>query len=169
MELLLSAPPWTEKNCLFRKMKVLFLDFDGVLNSDKCITAQSGSGVVIDPAKMPLLKEIIDVTEAKIVLSTSWREHWDKNPDLCDSIGKDINRIFARSNLQIFDKTPSLSVRREKEIEAWLTENKPKSFVVLDDMLLQSDLLLGHFVKVSSHFGGLDASDVKSAIEILNS
>ena len=57
-------------------MKALFLDFDGVLNTEKYLALYGAEGVVIDPARLELLKEIIDATGAKIVLSTSWREHW---------------------------------------------------------------------------------------------
>ena len=40
-------------------MKVLFLDFDGVLNSQKFIRSCNECGAVIDPSKMVLLKTLI--------------------------------------------------------------------------------------------------------------
>lgn len=61
-------------------MKVIFLDFDGVMNTfnDK----------ILQDDKLALLAEIVDKTQAKIVLSTSWREHWEKtaNVELWESI-----------------------------------------------------------------------------------
>lgn len=150
-------------------MKVVFLDFDGVLNSDKYIKGSEQGGIVINPSRMFFLKEIIDETNAKIVLSTSWREHWDKNPVNCDSTGEEINRIFSEHGLCIFDKIPKLHTRREEEIKLWLEGNPDtENFVVLDDMLLAADFLTNHIVKASNYFDGLDQYDVKRAIEILN-
>ena len=149
-------------------MKVIFLDFDGVLNSEKYIKASNKYGVVIDPSRMVLLKKIVDNTNAEIVLSTSWREHWDKNTANCNQTGIEINEIFGEYGLEIFDKTPKLNLKREDEIKAWLFENKVENFVVLDDAFLSSDFLEGHFIKTSNYFEGLDETDVEKAIEILN-
>lgn len=150
-------------------MKVVFLDFDGVLNSAKYLLGHEGYGVVIDPARMCLLKQIIDATEAKIVLSTSWREHWEKDLATCDSTGARITDIFSKHGLQIWDKTPQLRTKRETEIKSWLDKHpEVKNFVVLDDSLLSADYLNGHFIKTSNYFDGLDETDVQKAMDILN-
>lgn len=147
-------------------MKVIFLDFDGVLNSAKYLAACSEFGVVIDPARMVFLKRIVDATGAKIVLSTSWREYWPATAE--NPTGKRINEIFSAYDLQIFDKTPMLHAKREREIKSWLDEHpEVENFVVLDDRLLGGDFLEGHFVKTSNHFDGLDAEDAEKAIAIL--
>ena len=65
-------------------MKILFLDFDGVLNSQDYRDSYGSMGACIDKSKMPLLKRLIDSTDAKIVIITSLREYWDKNPEKCD-------------------------------------------------------------------------------------
>lgn len=150
-------------------MKVIFLDFDGVLNSKKYINTCKEYGVIIDSSKMVLLKQIIDSTDARIVLSTSWREHWSVLPENCDDTGLFINDIFKKHGILIFDKTPERDSGREEEIIAWLhTHPQVKKFVVLDDMLLSADLLEGHIIKTSDYFGGLDETDVRKATEILN-
>ena len=149
-------------------MKILFLDFDGVLNSERYLRNSQSFGPQLEEAKMGLLKKIINATNAKIVLSTSWREHWDKSSDQCDSTGKEINCIFNRFGLEIFDKTPFLSLNREREIERWLNENPNASnFVLLDDRFLDSEILRGHLVKTSNYIG-LNEKAVKEAIDILN-
>jgi hypothetical protein len=150
-------------------MKVIFLDFDGVLNSAKYLLGHEGYGVVIDPTRMCLLKQIIDATDAKIVLSTSWREHWEKDLAKCDSTGALINSIFSKHGLQIWDKTPQLRTKRETQIKSWLDRHpEVKNFVVLDDSLLSADYLNGHFIKTSNYFDGLDETDVQKAMDILN-
>lgn len=151
-------------------MKVIFLDIDGVLNSAKYLLNRDGSGVAIDPVRMTLLKRITDATAAKIVLSTSWREHWSKDLTECDSTGVLINDIFAQYDLQILDKTPELRTRREVEIKNWLDcHSEVQNFLVLDDGLLSATYLKGHFIKTSYYFDGLDENDVQRAIDILNS
>lgn len=150
-------------------LKVLFLDLDGVLNSAKYLLGCGECGMAIDPTRMVLLKQIVAATDAKIVLSTSWREHWEKDLAKCDSTGVLINSIFSIYGLQIWDKTPELHARREKEIKSWLDAHQEvKNFVVLDDRLLSADYLDGHFIKTSNYFDGLDETDVQKAIDILN-
>lgn len=150
-------------------LKVIFLDFDGVLNSAKYLLGCGDCGMAIDPTRMVLLKQIVAATDAKIVLSTSWREHWSNNLADCDNTGVLINSIFSTYGLQIFDKTPQLHERRETEIKNWLDAHpEVKNFVVLDDRLLSADYLSGHFIKTSNYFDGLDETDVHKAIDILN-
>ena len=150
-------------------MKVVFLDIDGVLNSEKYVRSCDEYGVIIDPSRMVLLKRIIDATDAKIVLSTSWREHWDTDKTKCNNIGNEINDIFAQYNLHVFDKTKKLNLSREYEIKDWLEQHtEVETFVVLDDRFLSAEFLDGHFVKTSNYFDGLDETDVRKAIDILN-
>ena len=58
-------------------MKVIFLDVDGVLNSqqlfEKCEDDQL---ISVDEDNIKNLKTIVDATGAKIVLSSSWRYGW---------------------------------------------------------------------------------------------
>lgn len=151
-------------------MKVLFLDFDGVLNSERYVRRCGRYGVIIDPERLALLKKITDATDAVIVLTTSWREHWDKDDALCDETGVQINGIFSGYGLCIFDKTPKLFSRREEEIKAWLDSHpETEGFAVLDDAFLSADFLCGHFVKTSDFRGGLCEQNVLEAIDILNS
>ena len=128
-------------------LKVIFLDFDGVLNSECC-----NDGVTLLPSKLELLRKLVDATNARIVLSTSWREHWSKDPKQCDSTGATMDLIFNVHGLRIFDKTPMLPEGREAEIKAWLDQHSPENYVVLDDRLLGADFLNGHFVKTSNYF-----------------
>lgn len=53
-------------------MKVIFLDFDGVLNSRSFRAVRSD---IIDEKHMTFLRRIVEATGAGIVLSTSWRVH----------------------------------------------------------------------------------------------
>lgn len=57
-------------------MKILFLDIDGVLNSYQFYENKSNQELVDNPfdtACVRHLKTIIDATDAKIVLTSTWR------------------------------------------------------------------------------------------------
>lgn len=147
---------------------MIFLDFDGVLNSEKYVRACGHYGVIINPAKMILLKQIVDATNAKIVLSTSWRKHWEPMENDCDETGKLIHQIFQGYQMKIFDKIPMIR-RREDAIKAWLESvSGVTNYLVLDDMFLCAEFLEGHFIRTSNFRDGLSKEDVLQAISMLN-
>ncbi len=149
-------------------MKILFLDFDGVLNCTAYVRRHEGSGVVIAPEKMPLIKRIVEKTGAKIVLSTSWREHWSPEGAQCDEIGHEINAIFRRWGLEIFCKIPQNVRSREENMRLWLQQHPDVThFAVLDDALLGAAFLREHFVHTADYLGGLQEEDTQKAISIL--
>jgi hypothetical protein len=124
-------------------MRVIFLDFDGVLNTPADYEAMPGNIVIGDGpplcrTKMALLNQLIARTEAKVVLSTSWRlamslvdaEAWLVNHGfvgmVIDSTPRDISTTF--------DWGSGRRPQRSDEILTWLTGHREvKSFVVLDD------------------------------------
>lgn len=55
------------------KIKVIFLDVDGVLNSDRTVRKTQGGYTFVDNRQMKNLKHIINMTGAKVVLSSDWR------------------------------------------------------------------------------------------------
>lgn len=149
-------------------MNIIFLDIDGVLNSERYMRKYGSTGLVIDPLRLALVKRIVDETDAKIVLTTSWREHWDVDGDRCDSVGREINDVFGGAGLSIFDKTPLIDRNREKEIEQWLACNYPiDNFVVIDDCFLDSKTIRDHFVKTDNYRDGLGEDNTAEAIKIL--
>ena len=149
-------------------MKFIFLDFDGVLNSQDYRDIHGSSGAGIDKSKLPLLKKLVDSTGAKIVLSTSLRTYWDKDPDKCDYYGKIINETFAIYGLEVYDKTPvSDNGRREDEILQWIVDNPGiENYVVIDDGFLSGIHINKYFVQTSDS-EGLQETHIDKAIEIL--
>ncbi len=152
-------------------MKAVFLDIDGVLNSVQYDRERNEDDGNIDKSRLALIKKLVDATSAKIVLSSTWREHWEKNDAECDLIGKEINKCFAEFGLKIYDKTPFfVSYDRPGEIKAWLNKhrNEIERFVIIDDafggwgelnaMLVQTDARIGR---------GLEERHIQKAIEIL--
>lgn len=154
-------------------MKIIFLDIDGVLNSEmfKAHSSENSIDGYIDLSRVKLLADIVRVTDAKIVLISSLRIDWDKNPELCGNDGKYINKCFAQYGLSIMDKTPYISffTARRKEIMSWLSvhQNEVESFVIIDDMKDGWENLSSRVVNTNPDGYGLEEVHVKKAIELL--
>ena len=127
-------------------MKVIFLDIDGVLNSFQTFREiyyeykKTGiRRVAIDEEKVKLLKEIVDKTNAKLVLSSSWRIWVKKVNNKIVTDNKNFQKmleILAKYDLYIYDMTPKNKDRiRELEIKEWLnnTSDDIENFIVIDD------------------------------------
>lgn len=152
-------------------MKIIFLDIDGVLNSvryDRQRTVNQGN---IDETRLQLIKELVDETKALIVLSSSWRKHWEKDITKCDAIGREINEVFAKYQLVIYGKTESLpSNDRAQEIRVWLgRQGDIEEYVIFDDIAFGwGDDLQDHLIKTNPRIGfGLEEKHIQKAIELL--
>jgi hypothetical protein len=108
-------------------MKVVFLDFDGVLNSSRWFaqgTAFTHPEDQLDPEAVKLLNEL----DADVVVSSAWRYGY-KRIQLSEFLR---NRGFTG---RVIDTTPRLPGKeRFEEINAWLKGKDVTSFVVLDDI-----------------------------------
>ena len=153
-------------------MKVIFLDIDGVLNSDaydheRDRTVQGN----IDVTRLPLLRRIVEATGAKIVLTTSWRRHWDPDPRKLDDVGRELVEILGSVGLSVWDKTPDYDgYNRDCEVRDWLKahEGEVEGFVILDDIRWGWGELNAHLVLTSPRLGrGLMESHVADALCIL--
>lgn len=175
-------------------MKILFLDIDGVLNhtaflarvqDDKDFAHLTDFGRyvrMIDPVAVGRLNRIVDATDAKIVISSTWRRLMTAGQ---------LRKALERAGLKswVFSQTPCLltpvlrtpfgkvptgapavgSVQRGREIESWLVLRKKKlgvtRFVILDD---DSDMepYMDRLVQTSMK-EGLQDEHVEKAIELL--
>ena len=117
---------------------ILFVDIDGVLNSERFFAKQSKRGITIfhdnahlfDPDAVALLNRIITATNCLVVVSSSWRVFWSL---------EDILRWMRQAGYagQIHGKTPVIDGgdRRHLEIERWLYLNDAQEtpHVAIDD------------------------------------
>lgn len=110
--------------------KILFLDIDGVLNSERfhraLVSDNFPYGMEIDPTSMALLKSFLDANSTvKIVISSSWRDTLSLTQ---------FNELFATYDIcnKIIDLT-SNDVTKSASIELWLKHNKPYKFAIIDD------------------------------------
>lgn len=116
-------------------MNYIFFDVDGVLNgTDK-------NGVWIDEEiqidKVNQLIELAKTTNAKLVMSSTWRTAWDKNGKLIKRRKETIllDELLKKAGCELHSITPVLDYDRNKEIKLWLKENTQAidKFICLDD------------------------------------
>ena len=142
-------------------MKVIFVDVDGVLNSDDFIDSVKGSQD-IDIKTIRLLKNAVNETGAKIVMDTSFR--------YTKSFLK-VQEMLLQNGI-LFDKTPFIDNERGKEIKQYLAEHKDiEDYILLDDVIFPDfdDELLEHLINKhdtnSRGIGkGLQEKDVEEII-----
>jgi hypothetical protein len=121
-------------------MKIIFLDFDGVLNSNEFNKKANLSGTLdmsnvswwvemVDPIAVARLNTIIEKTDAKVVVSSSWRLY-----NSVEMLTEILHHVGFKG--EIIDLTPKrYDSRRGKEIKKFLetTPIKVDKFVVIDD------------------------------------
>jgi histidinol phosphatase-like enzyme len=124
------------------KMKILFLDIDGVLNSGNYIKRLDGRfddpKYQIDPEAVVRLNAITQLTGCKIVVSSTWRLAFlGQMADPLRSL-QGCLQMYGITG-EVIDMTPnkpnSTRNRRGKEIQAWLDEHysEVEVFVIVDD------------------------------------
>ncbi len=164
--------------------KIIFLDVDGVLTHEYYL---NGVEEDLDETKIKILKQIIDQTNAKIVLSSTWRKYSKISIKSKRNPYQVLEELLKRQGLEIYDKTPilhqikkinnkqingiiKLEHKRAEEILTWLDNHNPESFVILDDN--EHDFkkydLESHLIKTSYYDGGLKEEHIPQIIEILN-
>lgn len=158
-------------------MKVIFLDIDGVLNSEEFLN--NNPGKAIDKNGVGILKHIIDKTGALIVMSSGWRLWFDDNLMPKDGYSQCLYDILEEFNIKLFGKTPDFSTEeirtrktfshvKAKEIIAWLDENNTvDKYVVIDDLDLRNDKINANLVRTNPKIG-INEDDAKHVIAMLN-
>lgn len=153
-------------------MKVVFLDFDGVISTFEKRWS-------LDSEKLILLKQIVDNTNCVFVISSSWKVGYKDVEHFCEKLRshpKIKNRLKENEMSLVewlcdntFDITDSDGSTRGDEIQRWLDSHKDniESYVILDD---DSDMLesqLCNFIQTDT-FEGITSREVKLCIKLLN-
>ena len=148
--------PWPTEPC-----RIVFLDFDGVLNSEQSVRLSS-TRYRFASSNVAALNEVLLQTEARLVITSSWRE----GLSLREIIGY-LERDGVLAG-RVVGKTRFLEKERGLEIDAWL-RSVPyalSSFVILDD---RDDMAMHRerLVQVNPQVG-LSLTQAHRAIELLS-
>ena len=150
---------------------VIFLDFDGVLNTEQYQAqlaidgkpTKDAWGPLFDPHAVANLRKILDATSVGIVISSSWRY---------------LHRLSSLRMMwevrelpgEIIDTLPcgAQYISRGEDIECWLETHGRPDYVIIDDL---DDFFPSQQRPIcggESHVG-ITGADAIKAIEILNS
>lgn len=159
-------------------MKIIFLDIDGVLNSDHWQQTKSYKNgnypeKLFDPSAVELLNKLVATTQAKVVLTSTWRLKYSL---------AEMRAIFLNVGIvcELIDYTPDLKkgnnyVVRGNEILKWCKDNRAligtspfnyTDFVILDD---NNDMLLwqAKYFFQTDPLCGLSPTVTREAIRML--
>lgn len=161
--------------------RVLFLDIDGVLNSNfwnNSHQREISDGTLIDEEKIKILALLVKKTNAKIILHSGWRFWFDDELKPLRTEAKRLAELLSKEGLSVSGLTPDLTteeIRRTKkfslvkadEILSWLKlHNDVTEWVVLDDLDLHNAQIEQHQVKTDQTIG-LTYEDIEKAEKIL--
>ena len=156
-------------------MKIIFLDFDGVLNSQQFLHShQGGFGMTqVDPRAAARLEKLVKATGAKIVVSSSWRHIYS-----VEEIQEILKKVGAPAAARaVIDRTPVGEGNRGQEIQDWLDLDSERrvvnpahqdvqAYVILDDNNEMTPEQQPHMVQTNGQVGLTD-QNVMDAISIL--
>lgn len=166
-------------------MKYIFLDIDGVLNSDLYMTSarylaevtvlglnpvgmevmNNAHHLHLDPTAIKLFNSLVEKSSAKVILSSSWRKKYSRAE--MNAMLKGRGATFELSGV-----TPAKMSWRPRGLdiaaflyEAKRTDGEPEAFVILDDVD-EFSKFQAHFVQTSEQVG-LTQEHVERALKIL--
>lgn len=166
-------------------MKIIFIDFDGVLNSNQYMESERfktetlgmadneimllWQHTLIDPVALQALNKLFDQTGGAVaVASTTWRKKYSSQEltDMCRERGATFD--FVDSTPNIYQTKMSQYVTRGDEIQAYLDSllSKPSNILILDDRRDMGKLKDYHFCTDEEY--GFTESDINKAIDIFN-
>ena len=162
--------------------KVIFLDVDGVLNSIKTLYED----ISLEDDLILNLKELVDKTEAKIILSSSWRLSTEAVATLmdkldkfglvisgmtCDGVDLDWLEKYEFDGTKKYldtkfdyneNKQIKITYGRGAEIFKWLHDHDGCTYIILDDEIEDIKPYFNEPVIVkTSYKTGLTKEDVK--------
>ena len=171
-------------------MEYIFLDIDGVLNYKDYLLFHRDDDFIIDEINVRRLQRLVFETNARIVLSSSWRYGFEKNEEdgkihfnpLYPKGGcAKLERLLAKYHLYIYDVTPKDNPdwdegNRGSQIQRYIEKNLSSSdhYVIFDDedwVTLDNPGLTRFgecFFQTDFFENGLSNKDVDMAIKILN-
>lgn len=150
---------------------ILFLDVDGVLNHADCWRQKMGP-TPVDPACVARLARVLDATDARVVLSSSWRGVTSLERKLRDkgALRKRYPRDWRTKRLDRKSEGGVwIATSRGTEIAEWLSRHPEVSgYAIIDD---EGDMLpdqLPRFVQTSFEHGGMLDSHADRLIAALS-
>jgi hypothetical protein len=143
-------------------MNIIVLDVDGVLNMHG-----SGGLYTLNKKRLRLLDKIVKETDAKVVVSSTWRIDYQHMRKLRNCLGYRGIKIVGVTD-QLGKSASGERYYRGHEIQKWLDEHpEVNNYVILDDDSDMLDSQLRNFVQTDGKIGLTDTLAYRAAY-ILN-
>ena len=169
--------------------KVIFLDVDGVLNSDRTLYED----ISLEDDLILNLKELVHKTKAKIILSSSWRLSTEAVATLMDKLDKfglvisgmtcdgvdldwlekyefDATKKYLDTKFD-YDENKQIKITHDRgaEIFKWLCDHDDCTYIILDDDIEDIKPYFNESVIIkTSYKTGLTKENIEKAMQILN-
>lgn len=147
-------------------MKVVFVDFDGVLNSDAYFAAREREGRAVtdwwgadclDPMAIARLDRIASSCAAGVVVSSSWRLRFSLDELRAMLVDRGLTALVIDRTPACYRSPDGVRLTRADEIQQWLDEHPATTaFVILEDEEPLGELD-ANAVRTNPAFGLLDA------------
>ena len=147
---------------------IIFLDIDGVLNSNKyfdsisnkeCMNLVDRLMLDIDVSKVKILLEVINKTNTKVVITSSWRRM---------KLYPYIKERLISMGLPVVGETPFIEGRRGEEIKSYLLENRVSNYCIIDDEVFKDYKELEDYLVVTDFYeDGLTIDHAKGVVKKL--
>ncbi|MBD5379316.1 MAG: hypothetical protein HDR74_05395 [Bacteroides sp.] len=142
-------------------MNIIFLDFDGVLIPFDSNDGKDYFALKFNQSCVDCLSEIISATKSKIVITSSWANHF--------SIFL-LKIMWKYRNMPgpIIGKIRNNSYDRSQKIDTWLKKHTVTNYIIIDDMAPSQfeEHHQKHLVHTNTRIG-LTKNEVKLAIKLL--
>ena len=155
---------------------IIFLDIDGVLTSEqndiknqeyytnmyRLLQETKDSELIlklmdIDIEKIYMLKEVCNITKAKIVITSTWKNN---------IIYPLVEEQLINRGLPIIDTTPYINNKRGEEIRAFLRKNKVDNYVILDDDIFEDfNELIYDLIRTTYYGEGLTEDNCEEIVK----
>lgn len=139
-------------------MKVVFLDFNGVLDTYDEFD-------VIDKSNLYVLVDAINLTDSKVVITSSNKDYFYRNGKH-NLIMENLINTLSEYNIEVLGYTRKLNSREEEILDYLCTHPEIEHYCIIDDDYF-FESMGDHMIKLTSQMDGGNGLKETSTYEIV--
>ena len=139
-------------------MKVIFLDFNGVLDTYEEFD-------VIDKSNLYILIDAINLTDSKVVITSSNKDYFYRTGKH-NSLMLNLINVLYENNIEVLGYTKKLGSREEEIIDYLISHPEIEHYCIIDDDYF-FESMGDHMIKLTSQMDGGNGLKESSTYEIV--